>query len=172
MEKIKKDGLAKSVGVSNFREEDLQALEGQWEIPPAVNQVSTLVRERSHRWRPGLLVVRSLPDVPPQSWPSSRLSSGLSASAHTLMRSLRSQANGQIEYHPYVAHEPLMKRLRAIMDKHGIKVQAYAPLAPLHSAAGGPVDSAVQKIADDEDKSPAQVLLQWAAQYGGGTVVT
>lgn len=40
MEQIKRDGLAKSIGVSNFREEDLQAFEGQWEIPPAVNQVS------------------------------------------------------------------------------------------------------------------------------------
>lgn len=65
-----------------------------------------------------------------------------------------------------------MKRLRAIMDKHDIKVQAYSPLAPLHSASGGPVDSAVQKVAVDEEKTPSQVLLQWAAQYGGGTVVT
>lgn len=40
MEQIKKDGLAKSIGVSNFREEDLQAIQDKWEIPPAVNQVS------------------------------------------------------------------------------------------------------------------------------------
>lgn len=65
-----------------------------------------------------------------------------------------------------------MKRLRTLMDKHQIKVQAYAPLATLHSAAGGPVDSAVEKIGYDEFKTPAQVLLQWAAQAGGGTVVT
>lgn len=115
MEQIKKDGLAKSIGVSNFREEDLQAIQDKWEIPPAVNQ---------------------------------------------------------LEYHPYVAHEPLMKRLRSLMDKHQIKVQAYAPLATLHCAAGGPVDAAVEKVAIDEFKTPAQVLLQWAAQYGGGTVVT
>lgn len=134
MEQIKKDGLAKSIGVSNFREEDLLAFEGQWEIPPAVNQVSL---------HPGQ---RTSP--------------------------VRSRADVQIEYHPYVAHEPLMKRLRAIMDKHDIKVQAYSPLAPLHSASGGPVDSAVQKVAVDEEKTPSQVLLQWAAQYGGGTVVT
>lgn len=78
----------------------------------------------------------------------------------------------QIEFHPYVAHEPLIKRLRAIMDKHDIKLQAYGPLATLHSAAGGPVDAAVEKVANDEAKSPAQVLLQWAAQYGKGLVVT
>lgn len=81
-------------------------------------------------------------------------------------------SHSQIEYHPYVAHEPNMKRLRALMDKHNIKIQAYSPLASLHSAAGGPVDAAVEKIANDEDKTPSQVLLQWAAQYGGGTVVT
>lgn len=40
IEQIKKDGLAKSIGVSNFREEDLLAFENEWEIPPAVNQVS------------------------------------------------------------------------------------------------------------------------------------
>lgn len=48
MEQIKKDGLAKSIGVSNFREEDLLAFEGQWEIPPAVNQVSLVACMRAN----------------------------------------------------------------------------------------------------------------------------
>jgi len=41
MEKIKADGLARSIGVSNFREEDIAAMQGSWTIPPAVNQVGT-----------------------------------------------------------------------------------------------------------------------------------
>lgn len=42
MEKIKRDGLARSVGVSNFREEDILAMADKWDTPPAVNQVSQL----------------------------------------------------------------------------------------------------------------------------------
>ncbi|KAF8921097.1 NADP-dependent oxidoreductase domain-containing protein [Mucidula mucida] len=38
MEDIKKDGLAKSIGVSNFRAEDLQAVLDNCTIVPAVNQ--------------------------------------------------------------------------------------------------------------------------------------
>jgi diketogulonate reductase-like aldo/keto reductase len=34
--------LTKSIGVSNFREEDILELEKTWEIPPAVNQVSAV----------------------------------------------------------------------------------------------------------------------------------
>lgn len=34
--------MTKSIGVSNFREEDILELEKTWEIPPAVNQVSAV----------------------------------------------------------------------------------------------------------------------------------
>jgi diketogulonate reductase-like aldo/keto reductase len=39
MEQLKKEGLTRSIGVSNYREEDLLEMEPNWEIPPAVNQV-------------------------------------------------------------------------------------------------------------------------------------
>ncbi|EIW69087.1 hypothetical protein TREMEDRAFT_31184 [Tremella mesenterica DSM 1558] len=39
MEEIKKAGLAKSIGVSNFTTENLQAVLDMCEIPPAVNQI-------------------------------------------------------------------------------------------------------------------------------------
>lgn len=39
MEQIRKDGLARSIGVSNFREEDIDELSKSWTVPPAVNQV-------------------------------------------------------------------------------------------------------------------------------------
>lgn len=40
MEELKKEGLTRSIGVSNYREEDLLEMEPNWEIPPAVNQAS------------------------------------------------------------------------------------------------------------------------------------
>lgn len=39
MEEIKSEGLAKSIGVSNFREEDLMELQKTWKVVPSVNQV-------------------------------------------------------------------------------------------------------------------------------------
>ncbi|OCF34646.1 aldose reductase [Kwoniella heveanensis CBS 569] len=39
MEKIKEDGLAKSIGVSNFREEDMQEIKKTWKVAPSVNQI-------------------------------------------------------------------------------------------------------------------------------------
>ncbi|CAK9783444.1 Aldo/keto reductase [Cutaneotrichosporon oleaginosum] len=115
MEAIKKDGLALSVGVSNFREEDIIEISKTWEHAPAVNQ---------------------------------------------------------IEYNPYNFHAPNMLRLLALMKEHKIKVQCYGPLNSVHRVPGGPVDSVVDKIARERGSTPAQVLLLWAAQYGGGTVVT
>jgi hypothetical protein len=40
MEELQKEGLTRSIGVSNFREEDLMEMEPHWTIPPAVNQAS------------------------------------------------------------------------------------------------------------------------------------
>lgn len=42
MEQLQKEGLTKSIGVSNFREEDLLEIEKTWTVPPAVNQVSLI----------------------------------------------------------------------------------------------------------------------------------
>ncbi|KAK4684560.1 hypothetical protein P7C73_g5612, partial [Tremellales sp. Uapishka_1] len=41
METLKQEGLAKSIGVSNFREEDIQAISSTWTTPPVVNQASS-----------------------------------------------------------------------------------------------------------------------------------
>lgn len=115
MEQIKKDGLALSVGVSNFREEDILEISKTWTHAPAVNQV---------------------------------------------------------EYNPYNFHAANMERLTTLMAKHKIKIQTYGPLNSVHRATGGPVDEVADKIAKERGSTPAQVLLLWAAQYGGGTVVT
>jgi diketogulonate reductase-like aldo/keto reductase len=39
MEQLRAEGLCKSIGVSNYREEDLLAFKDVWSVPPAVNQV-------------------------------------------------------------------------------------------------------------------------------------
>ena len=39
MESLLKEGLTKSIGVSNHREEDLLEMKDQWTVPPAMNQV-------------------------------------------------------------------------------------------------------------------------------------
>jgi diketogulonate reductase-like aldo/keto reductase len=49
LEQIKADGLARSVGVSNFREEDLLAMQGSWSVVPAVNQVSGRCGKRKNK---------------------------------------------------------------------------------------------------------------------------
>lgn len=78
----------------------------------------------------------------------------------------------QIEFNPYIWHAPNMLRLAAIMRQYDIKMQTFGPLNSVHRVTGGPVDSVVQSIADARKATPAQVLLLWAAQFGGGTVVT
>lgn len=42
MEFLKAEGLTKSIGVGNFREEDLVNIRDTYRIPPAINQVSLL----------------------------------------------------------------------------------------------------------------------------------
>ncbi|RSH89733.1 hypothetical protein EHS25_001718 [Saitozyma podzolica] len=39
MEQLRAEGLCKSIGVSNYREEDLFAIRDAWTVPPAVNQI-------------------------------------------------------------------------------------------------------------------------------------
>ena len=39
MESLKEEGLARSIGVSNFQEKDILEIEKTWTIPPAINQV-------------------------------------------------------------------------------------------------------------------------------------
>ena len=46
MEEIKKEGLAQSIGVSNFQISDLEEILDGASIPPAVNQVSNTVLDQ------------------------------------------------------------------------------------------------------------------------------
>ncbi|RXK41396.1 hypothetical protein M231_01301 [Tremella mesenterica] len=115
MEELQKEGLTKSIGVSNYRPGDIKEMESSWTIPPATNQ---------------------------------------------------------IEYHPYVAHEPRMKVLKEICDKHKITIMAYGGLAPLTRGTGPPLEDVVNGIASETSLTPGQVLLKWAFQFSGGVSVT
>lgn len=67
-------------------------------------------------------------------------------------------AVNQIEVHPYLTQEPL----RAFDDEHGIKTEAWSPIAQ------GKVldDPTIVTIAKAHGKTPAQVVLRWHIQHG------
>jgi 2,5-diketo-D-gluconate reductase B len=62
----------------------------------------------------------------------------------------------QVEYHPYLSQEPLLKLLR----ERGMFLTAYSPIAQ------GEVmeDEVIQEIAEVHGKTPAQVVLRWHLQ--------
>ncbi|KAL8895802.1 MAG: hypothetical protein Q9207_008003 [Kuettlingeria erythrocarpa] len=78
----------------------------------------------------------------------------------------------QIEHHPYLVQEGLVK----YAQDEGIVVTAYSSFGPqsfleldMQQAKDAPLlleHPAVKKIADKHGKTPAQVLLRWATQRG------
>jgi len=70
----------------------------------------------------------------------------------------RVPAVNQIELHPYLIND----QVRAYDEAHGIATEAWSPIAQ-----GGVLDDPViTAIADQLDKSPAQVVLRWHIQRG------
>jgi 2,5-diketo-D-gluconate reductase A len=67
-------------------------------------------------------------------------------------------AVNQVECHPYFGNEDV----RAYGDKHGIRTEAWAPIAQ------GAVldDPTVAEVADAVGRTPAQVVLRWHIQRG------
>jgi len=72
-------------------------------------------------------------------------------------------AVNQIELHPWLAQ----KELTTYCESHGIKIQAYSPLA--HGQKTG--DVSLKPIADKHGKSIAQILLRWSIQKGNIVLV-
>jgi 2,5-diketo-D-gluconate reductase A len=67
-------------------------------------------------------------------------------------------AVNQIEVHPYLAQE----EVRAFDAEHGIATEAWSPIAQ-----GGVLkDDTIVRIAENLDKTPAQVTLRWHLQRG------
>jgi 2,5-diketo-D-gluconate reductase A len=100
-EEIAGEGKSRSIGVSNFRLEDLERLGRETEAVPSVNQ---------------------------------------------------------IELHPRLQQ----RELRAYHDENGIATEAWSPLAQ------GEVldDPTITAIAENHEKTPAQVVLRWHVQLG------
>ncbi|MDP9427087.1 MAG: aldo/keto reductase [Actinomycetota bacterium] len=67
-------------------------------------------------------------------------------------------AVNQIEVHPYFAND----RVRGYGREHGIATEAWAPIAK-GKVLGDPT---ITQIADNVDKTPAQVVLRWHIQRG------
>ncbi len=67
-------------------------------------------------------------------------------------------AVNQIEVHPYLANA----ELRAYGDAHGIRTEAWSPIAQ------GAVleDPAITAVAAELERTPAQVVLRWHIQHG------
>ncbi|SAL10685.1 2,5-diketo-D-gluconate reductase B [Caballeronia peredens] len=73
----------------------------------------------------------------------------------------------QVEAHPYLPETELL----AFCKEKGIVFLAFAPLG--HGIRPGPLeDPVVVEIAGRIGKTPAQVLLAWAAQRGGALLTT
>lgn len=78
----------------------------------------------------------------------------------------------QVEHHPYLTQEPLMR----LAKNEGIAVTAYSSLGPAsfdefnwqHSKALQPLlkHDLISSIASKYGKNPAQVLLRWSTQRG------
>ena len=78
----------------------------------------------------------------------------------------------QIEHHPYLTQEGLVKYAQS----QGIVLTAYSSFGPqsfleldMQQAKGTPLlmeHDTIKKIAEKHSKTPAQVLLRWATQRG------
>ncbi|TDB75713.1 aldo/keto reductase [Actinomadura sp. KC216] len=102
LERLKADGRARSIGVSNFTVETLRRIIEEADVVPAVNQ---------------------------------------------------------IELHPYLQQDGL----RAFHRDHGIRTEAWAPLG---QGQGLLDDPALDRIARNHGRTPAQIVLRWHLQIG------
>lgn len=79
-------------------------------------------------------------------------------------------AVNQIEVHPYFQQ----KELQRVHAEHGIRTQAWSPIGGITSYRGGEKstfdDPALQRIAREHGKSPAQVMLRWHLQEGRAVI--
>lgn len=67
-------------------------------------------------------------------------------------------AVNQVEVHPFCQRQALVD----LCDKHGIKIEAYSPLARGNKLE----DPTIGAIAEKYGKTPAQILLNWNAARG------
>ncbi|MDB5591442.1 aldo/keto reductase [Enterovirga sp.] len=77
----------------------------------------------------------------------------------TVRRATEPLVTNQVEYHPYLAQDPVM----AACSRHGLALTAYCPLGR------GAVleDEAVRRVAERHGKTPSQIVLRWHVQQPG-----
>ncbi|KAH8553565.1 NADP-dependent oxidoreductase domain-containing protein [Umbelopsis sp. PMI_123] len=76
-------------------------------------------------------------------------------------------AVNQVELHPYLPQDDLLE----YSQKNGIHLTAYSPLGNNLAGAARVVDDpTVVKVAEKLGKTPAQVLISWAAQRGTSVI--
>ncbi|KAK3293280.1 NADP-dependent oxidoreductase domain-containing protein [Chaetomium fimeti] len=79
-------------------------------------------------------------------------------------------AVNQIEYHPYLQHDP--DGLLAYHRDKGIALQAYSPLTAVTKAAPGPVDPVYERLAEKYGVTPGEVALRWCLDQGIVAITT
>ncbi|KJZ80371.1 hypothetical protein HIM_00221 [Hirsutella minnesotensis 3608] len=77
-------------------------------------------------------------------------------------------AINQIEFHPYLQHGDLLDFLR----QNKIAVSCYAPLTPLTSAKGGPVDTLWKQLAEKYGVTESEIGLRWCMDQGLVVITT
>jgi diketogulonate reductase-like aldo/keto reductase len=66
----------------------------------------------------------------------------------------------QVEFHPFIYKQ--QEKLLTFCGFHNILIEAYSPLSRLTKG----VHPVIQKIAEQTNKSPNQVVLRWCMQHG------
>lgn len=101
---------------------------------------------------------------------SNYLREHLEATLATPGDAVRPPAVNQIEYHPYLQHDP--EGLLAYHRDKGIAVQAYSPLTAVTKAAPGPVDAVYERLAGKYGVTPGEVALRWCLDQGIVAITT
>lgn len=83
---------------------------------------------------------------------------GASHMANLLEHANVPPAVNQVEVHPFCQRQDLVD----LCSKHGIKIEAYSPLARGNKLE----DPTIGRIAEKHGKTPAQVLINWSAARG------
>lgn len=142
MEALQKEGLTKSIGVSNFREEDILEIKKVWTVPPTVNQVRPALTFIMASSRSSALSARLTPQIEYHPYV-------YHAPNMLRLRSLMDAHDIKIEaYGPLTAlfrstGGPVEKVIRGIAEKHG-STEAQVHLAWAKQYGDGVIVTYVQ----------------------------
>ncbi|KAK4701274.1 hypothetical protein P7C70_g4962, partial [Phenoliferia sp. Uapishka_3] len=153
-EELKKQGLSRSIGVSNFGIAELETIRLAGLSTPSVNQVCPSISFLSLFSLFSLFFLFSLVEF------SSPVQAKLI---------IKFATHSQILLHPYVwaRQAPLV----AYHQAHGIVTESYSSLTPV-THPGGPLDGPLKRISEAHGATPAAVLFAWCRVKGAVIVTT